>query len=109
MAAPYVTARRRRPVLRSVLLFVGVGALVASGFVARIYARSIVGYAAKVECSCVFVAGRAPGSCRAEELGRYHAWFRDRVDTAARTVEVSAFGLARARADFDEAMGCTLR
>ena len=65
------------------------------------------GYAAKVLCSGVFVAGRPPEAVLAEDLDWFW-WVRPRVDRAQRTASSDLLGLARSTAVYRDGLGCAL-
>jgi CubicO group peptidase (beta-lactamase class C family) len=65
------------------------------------------GYAAKLLCSGVFVAGRSEASLLAEDLGGFTA-LRSLVDRAERTATSDWLGLGRQTAVFREGLGCAL-
>lgn len=69
-------------------------------------ARIGVGYAAQRTCSCLFVSRRSPESCRTD-LDPMARWF---VPVAAGAGEVTSriFGVARARAHYQQGFGCSL-
>ena len=69
--------------------------------------RGGTGYAAKVLCSGVFVAGRTPESLLAEDLG-WFSWLRSRVDRAERTASSDWHGLGRSTAVYRDGLGCAL-
>ncbi len=69
----------------------------------------ISGYTAKVLCSCVFVSGRDATSCLHEDLGTYAGLFEAHVDFAGRAVNSRALLVRRARAEYHDGLGCTLR
>jgi len=73
------------------------------------YPEIVAGYAAKMMCSCVFVAGRDEASCLDEELGAYERFVNVEVEREARAVRARGLLVASARADHDERLGCTLR
>jgi CubicO group peptidase (beta-lactamase class C family) len=86
------------------------GIAVAAGaglFVLHRELRVGTGYAAKLLCSGVFVAGRTPESLLAEDLGAFWS-LRSSVDRAARTATSAWLGLARATAVYREGLGCAL-
>ncbi len=80
------------------------GAGSAAGRRHRPSSSSGASYIAKQVCSCIFVAGRAEGPCRAE--------FKPQIDPFAVTVgaaQVTAdLGPVTAEADYDPAYGCVL-
>jgi CubicO group peptidase (beta-lactamase class C family) len=92
---------------RRILFGVLVAALLASGFVLIRELRVGTGYAAKVLCSGVFVAGRSQESLLAEDLDWYW-WLRPRVDLEARTASAHLLGLARSSAVYRDGLGCAL-
>jgi hypothetical protein len=66
------------------------------------------GYAAKMVCSCVFVAGRSATACHDEDLPGL--WFvRVDIDASAREARASALGMRSARARYAEGLGCILQ
>ena len=65
------------------------------------------GYAAKLLCSGVFVAGRSQSSLLAEDLDAF-AWLRSRVDPAERTATSDWLGLGRSTAVYRDGLGCAL-
>ncbi len=69
--------------------------------------RGGTGYAAKVLCSGVFVAGRTPESLLAEDLG-WFSWLNPRVDRAKRTASSDWHGLGRSTAVYRDGLGCAL-
>lgn len=79
----------------------------AGGYYAWRGAGILAGFGAKVLCSCVFVTGREPAACFAEELGAY-PMLGGTVDRTRGSVTVAAFGVRRARARFQRDLGCTL-
>jgi CubicO group peptidase (beta-lactamase class C family) len=70
------------------------------------------GYIASWMCSGVFVSGRMPNDLWAQEFGsetdELLARFSVTVDTEARTVRASLFGLAPAVAAYRQGLGCVL-
>jgi hypothetical protein len=92
---------------RAALLASALGA--AAGSSACAYPEIAAGYAAKMMCSCLFVAGRDAGSCLHEELGAYESLLSVDVEPEAGAVTVSSLLVASARAEHDAALGCTLR
>ncbi|GAB4417425.1 MAG: serine hydrolase [Bacteroidia bacterium] len=69
----------------------------------------LTGYSAKIMCSCVFVADRAPASVLSDELSLYRRLARIEVDTDARLVQVrSLLGLVGHTAVFRPGLGCAL-
>jgi len=69
-------------------------ALLTAGFVLLRELRVATGYAAKLMCSGVFVAGRPQESLLAEDLDWFW-WVRPRADREQRTASSSLLGLAR--------------
>jgi hypothetical protein len=68
-------------------------------------ARIGTAYVAKQTCSCLFVAGRKPESCRTDYDPA--ALARLKVEPAASSVKVSALGgLVASTAQFDAGFGC---
>jgi Beta-lactamase len=70
-----------------------------------------VAYKAKVLCSGMFVSGRNPGVVLAELQTEDLAILRHlevSVDSAARSVTASGFGIVRRRAVYREGLGCAL-
>ena len=94
---------------RRVLALLFVAVLCAAAWALRTFGEIVSGYAAKTECSCLFVADRERASCLDGELASYTRFFHDRIDGDARSVETTAFWLVQARADYAEGRGCTLR
>ena len=81
--------------------------LAAGAFVLHRELRVATGYAAKVLCSGVFVAGRPQESLLAEDLDWFW-WVRPRVDREQRTASSHLLGLARSTAVYREGLGCAL-
>ena len=65
------------------------------------------GYAAKLLCSGVFVAGRSEATLFAEDLDAF-PWLRSRVDRAQRTATSDWLGLGRSTAVYRDGLGCAL-
>ncbi len=65
------------------------------------------GYAAKLLCSGVFVAGRTEASLLAEDLDAF-GWLRSRVDRAERVASSDWLGLGRSTAVYRDGLGCAL-
>ena len=81
--------------------------LLAAGFVLLRELRVGTGYAAKVMCSGVFVAGRPQESLLAEDLDWFW-WLRPRVNREPRTASASLLGLGRSTAVYRDGLGCAL-
>jgi CubicO group peptidase (beta-lactamase class C family) len=94
---------RRRRVLLAVLL----AGLLAAALLLLREIRIATGYAAKVLCSGVFVAGRSEASLLAEDLESF-AWLRTSADRRERIASSDFFGLARSIAVHREGLGCAL-
>ena len=99
--------RTRRRLLGGLGVVVAVGLGVCVWIVWR-GGEIVSGYTAKMLCSCVFVAGREPASCLAEDLHAYAGLFEARVDTAARATDSTALFVRHARATYRDGLGCTL-
>jgi CubicO group peptidase (beta-lactamase class C family) len=82
-------------------------ALLAGGFLLLRELRVGTGYAAKLMCSGVFVAGRTPESLLAEDL-EWFWWLRPRADREQRTASSSLLGLGRSTAVYRDGLGCAL-
>jgi CubicO group peptidase (beta-lactamase class C family) len=98
------TARGRRA--RSMIALLAVATAVACGLLLH-QLPIATGYAAKVLCSGVFVAGRSQTSLLAEDLGGF-AWLRSRVDPSERSASSDWLGLARSTAVYRDGLGCAL-
>ena len=81
--------------------------LLAGGFVLLRELRVGSGYAAKLMCSGVFVAGRTPESLLAEDLDWFW-WLRPRADREQRTASSSLLGLGSSTAVYRDGLGCAL-
>jgi CubicO group peptidase (beta-lactamase class C family) len=79
----------------------------AAGCLALRELRIATGYAAKLLCSGVFVAGRTPASLFAEDLGAF-SWLRMRVDAQERIATSDWLGLSSSQAVYREGLGCAL-
>ncbi len=97
-----LTARTGRIALASVVV-----ALVAAAGALLHQLPVATGYAAKILCSGVFVAGRPEASLLAEDLGGF-ALLRSRVDRAERTATSDWHGLGRRTAVYRAGLGCAL-
>jgi len=90
------------------IAFAGVAAaLVATAFVLLRELRVATGYAAKVLCSGVFVAGRSQESLLAEDLDWFW-WLRSRIDRGERTATSDWLGLMPSTAVYRHGLGCAL-
>jgi hypothetical protein len=105
-----VSRRRRLIALLILLVFV-----TGSGYVGwRLSRIAPIGtaYAAKILCSEVFVAGRAPEPVIAEDVQADNIWLlrlvHARVDSARQQASATFLGLARREAQFRPGLGCTL-
>jgi hypothetical protein len=67
-----------------------------------------VNYTAKNLCSCLFVMERDRDSCYADMIGEVEQ-IPVEVDSDARTVRASLFGLIVAEARHEGSRGCSLR
>lgn len=90
------------------ILFVAIGAgLVRLNTVALTGA----GYKAKIACSEIFLAGRAPETVLASDFADIHPLLDHisvRVDAVRRQTTASLYGLGRSRAFYRDGYGCTL-
>ncbi|HEY8152957.1 MAG TPA: serine hydrolase [Myxococcota bacterium] len=93
--------------VRRILIAALLAAVLAAGWLGLRELRVGTGYAAKVLCSGVFVAGRSPESLLAEDLDWFW-WVRPRVDLAQRTATSDLLGLSRSTAVYREGLGCAL-
>ncbi len=96
---------------RQLLGLLGLAAAVLLGGGAYVVWRGgeiVSDYTAKILCSCVFVAGRDPASCLAEDLGAYAGLFEARIDPAARAAYSTGLFVRHARATHRDGLGCTL-
>lgn len=100
--------RTARRIVRGVALLATL-ALVVFGWLAWRGGEIVSGYTAKMLCSCVFVSGRDTPSCLREDLGGYSGLFAARVDLSGRSVDSKALLLGKARAEYHDGLGCTLR
>ena len=83
--------------------------LIAAALLVRKFSplgRIGTGYAAEQTCSCLFVSGRTPDSCKGDldPLARKLVSVRVGSDE----VSASALGIMHARAKYEAARGCTL-
>lgn len=62
---------------------------------------------AKVNCSCVFVDGRTPAACRADDPPGF-AQVVVEIDEKAKTATGRVLGVVTRRATYAEGYGCTL-
>jgi CubicO group peptidase (beta-lactamase class C family) len=99
-------AARSPRALRRVLLALALAILVGGGLFLH-QLPIATGYAAKLLCSGVFVAGRTPESLLAEDLGGF-AWLRSRIDRAERTASSDWLGFAARTAAWRDGLGCAL-
>ena len=99
-------ARRSRRVVIAVLLVIGL-MFGAYWIVLRAQAEAATAYAARIGCSCRFVAGREPDQCEADMMPGM-GLVRLSVDDDARSVSASLPLLSRARATYREQTGCML-
>jgi len=93
--------------VRRILTLALAAGLTATALVVLRELRGATGYAAKLLCSGVFVAGRAPESLLAEDLG-WFSWLLSRVDRAERTATSDWHGFARSTAVYRDGLGCAL-
>lgn len=100
--------------MRRVLFWLGIALVVlavggAAWFVPGLRQRSYMGsgYVAKHLCSCVFVAGRELGDCRADLAPNTEA-VRAEVLAADRAVRAWVPLLAQRTARYSDGTGCTL-
>ena len=93
--------------MRRILALALAAGLALAGLMALRELRGGTGYAAKVLCSGVFVAGRAPESLLAEDLG-WFSWLHSRVDRGKRTASSDWHGLGRSTAVYRDGLGCAL-
>jgi hypothetical protein len=100
-----VAARRRRW-LRTLAILLVLG-LAGAGILALPALGVAASYSAKMVCSCVFVAGRSPEACHAQDLPNL-GWIDVSVDATSHEVRASALGLRSARARHAEGFGCAL-
>ena len=95
--------RRWQIILGVIVLLVGIGAWSARDTLAT--ARIGTAYVAKQTCSCLFVAGRPPASCRTDFDPA--ALQSLEVVTGSGAVTASALGgLISSRAEFEKDYGC---
>lgn len=95
--------------MRWILLALALLALTIGGaFAWRLAGQADVAAAAmaKVACSCVFVAGRDLGACRADDPPGFEQVTVE-IDRAAKAATARALAAVR-RATYSEAYGCTL-
>jgi CubicO group peptidase (beta-lactamase class C family) len=95
------------PIARRILPLALAGGLAVAALVALRELRGGTGYAAKVLCSGVFVAGRSPESLLAEDLG-WFSFLHSRVDRGERTASSDWHGLGRSTAVYRPGLGCAL-
>ena len=93
--------------MRRILIAVGAAVLLAAGFLVLRELRVATGYAAKVLCSGVFVAGRSQESLLAEDLD-WFSWLGSRALRGERTATSDWQGLGRSTAVYREGLGCAL-
>jgi len=92
---------------RRILLATLAAAVVAACLLGLRELPIATGYAAKLLCSGVFVAGRSEASLLAEDLDAF-PWLRSRVDRAERTATSDWLGLGRSTAVYRDGLGCAL-
>lgn len=105
-----MTPRTRRRTIGAIGIVL-VGALVAGAWLALQILRIGVAYKAKMLCSGTFVSRRDAGAVLAELQSDDLAILRYidvDVDSAARSVAASGFGIVRRRAVYREGLGCAL-
>jgi len=94
-------SRRPIAIVAGVVLAAGV---VYAGYQGLSMARIAVNYAAEQTCSCLFVSGRSPDSCRRDFNGAAARLIAFQQED--RAVTASMLGIFSARAEFDEDFGC---
>lgn len=99
-------ARRRKLAVVAGVLLLGAAAAAWRAFDVTRLARIGTGYAAQQTCACLFVAGRGLQSCLTDldPLARRLTWLR----AGDAEVSATAFGLASAKARFENGFGCSL-
>ncbi|WP_199798819.1 hypothetical protein [Qipengyuania thermophila] len=113
MAMPKTQVRRpgRRRVMWLVVaavLLAGVAAAAVFGPALRGYAAAGTAYAARVTCSCRFVAGRSLADCAKDKVAGME-WVRLSEDTERRSVTAVFPLLGSDEAAFEPGWGCVLR
>ena len=85
--------------------------LLAGGvYAARVADQAAVGAAAiaKIACSCVFVAGRTPDACRADDPPGFEQVAVE-IDEKGKSATGRLLGVVTRRATYSETYGCTLK
>jgi len=103
MALHEVNRQRGRRIVLAALAAV----LAVAAFLVLRELRVGTGYAAKLLCSGVFVAGRSPESLLSEDLDWFW-WLRSAVDPGERTASSDWLGLSRSTAVYRDGLGCAL-
>lgn len=106
--ATSMPARPRRSLLRRAAALLALTLGVGIGWVWNAGSQIIGGYAAKMICSCVFVAERSLQECLDEDVAAYVPYIDPRLDATARFVRVRALSLRTTTARVDGFGGCTL-
>jgi hypothetical protein len=99
--------KMRLSLVAAVIALLAVGGAGLYGL--RVAGQAGVGAAAvaQITCSCVFAGGRDLAACRADQPSGFEQ-VSAAVDTAAKTVTASVFGLVTRRATYSERYGCML-
>jgi hypothetical protein len=98
--------RKRTWVAVGFALILVSGTVAWKGFRISELAQIGVGYAAQRTCSCLFISHRSPESCETD-LDPMARRFVP-VEVGAGEVTSRIFGLARARARYQQGFGCSL-
>jgi CubicO group peptidase (beta-lactamase class C family) len=93
--------------VRRILIAAGAAGLAVAAFLLLRELRVATGYAAKLLCSGVFVAGRPQEALLAEDLD-WFSWLRSRVDRGERTATSDWLGLMPSTAVYRPGLGCAL-
>ncbi|MFO8058667.1 MAG: serine hydrolase [bacterium] len=105
-----IRGRKRAALIAlSVFMLLAAGVAVLAGVLASDMARVGTGYSAKIMCSSVFVAGRAPGEVEKVDLLATRDYpISVSVDRQKEEARASVFGLFQSRAVYRDGLGCTV-